>query len=128
MNSESGFEVWSRESLASLRRHGADRFEDLPEIEKTRLHVLAAAAWPAVGRLHKQAAEVSAGLTPDQVEQVWPQIAPELDVSREEAVQLANYRTAMRALEALWQMAKQPATPHPLGHVIRALDPPAPQA
>lgn len=119
---ETGFEIWAREFLSALRIHGVARFADLPELEKARLHVLAAGAWPAMRRQYEQAGEISRGLTPEQLEQVAPQILPEMDISSDEMVQLANYRTAIRALEALWEIAGDRSTPHPLGYVIRALD------
>ncbi len=60
-------EKWAQEVLASFRDHEVDRFEDLPEMEKARLHSLAALVWPAAGRVYGQVGQ----LTPYRVIRVW---------------------------------------------------------
>jgi hypothetical protein len=107
------FEVWVGEFLASLRSHEVDSFEELPDVEQARLHALAVDIWPGLLAVYEQAGNAAAGLTPEEVEQVAPQIMPELALSRDDMVQAANYKTAQRALEALWEMARDPMKPHP---------------
>jgi hypothetical protein len=115
---ESALEAWVREFLTALRRHGVSRYDDLPAVEQPRLDALAAEVWPALRKARATANElVIEGrlTTPEEVDAAAPQILPELDFTRDEAVQLANYRVAQRMLQALAEMATNPTAPHPIG-------------
>jgi hypothetical protein len=112
---ESPLEQWVRAFLGSLRKHGADRFDDLPENVKAGLHEMAGHVWPAWGRIREEVgdslralpnAEDLDSLGEGGMLAIAQQLLPELTTSDEEKVEIAHYGLAIRMVDQLWRIGR----------------------